>query len=254
MFVTVFYYLVYVQDSLDKAMLMVCIYFCATFLQIPYAMSPMLLWVPSLSRGGFRRVGSILIPWCLISVVVLVCLIVLKEGTTRRVLLICQLVLTCLPSVFLSVGILSKQLSSRVEVRSRSSRSSTAFLLVYSMLVACFGTLCASDLASSAGILGLGITVLLNAIFPLALYSTLNADTKFWRGLGRHNQGGLGSSNGETSTAESMTLRVASTHLQSVLSDLSSLMIDFAVRCCSSLLLHFCEAQKHRRTNLPTHV
>ena len=81
MFVTVFYYLVYVQDSLDKAMLMVCIYFCATFLQIPYAMSPMLLWVPSLSRGGFRRVGSILIPWCLISVVVLVCLIVLKEGT-----------------------------------------------------------------------------------------------------------------------------------------------------------------------------
>lgn len=229
-FASAIYYMVYVQESVDRDMLMLSIFFCATFLQIPYAMSPLLLWVPSLSRRGFRRVGGLLLPWFLSSIIVLVCLVVMKSESVKSILLLCQLIFTCLPSFILCIGILSKKLSSRVEVRSRSSRSSTGFLLVYSVFVACFGAIYASNDSSSVGIIGLGVAVFLNSLQPFMCYRTLNADTKFWRGLGKHNQGGIAASNGQMNReiAESMTLRVASTHLQSVMSDLSSLMIDFA--------------------------
>jgi hypothetical protein len=225
-FITVLYCLVQVKETMDQDILMLSIFYCSTFLQIPYSISPLLLWVTSLSRSGFLKVGSLLLPCFFISIILLACLLVFQNMT----ILICLLLLTCIPSIFLSVGILSKRLHSRVEVRSRSSRSSSEFLLVYSVLVVCFGSMFIADKSSSPGIIGLGVAVFLNTLFPLTLYRTLNADTKFWRGLGQHNQGGISSPNGtaDALVAEAVTLGVASTHLQTVMSDLSRLMIDFA--------------------------
>ncbi|CAE7555984.1 unnamed protein product [Symbiodinium microadriaticum] len=61
------------------------------------------------------------------------------------------------------------------------------------------------------------------------MYRTLLADTKFWRGLGRHNKGGIvASDDSSTITLPELTMRVASSDFQCMLGDVGDLFIDFA--------------------------
>lgn len=231
--VAVFYYLASVPKTIGTNSLMVLILFTATCIQFLCCVSPLLLWVKSLSRGGFQMIGKIIVSGLCCSIAVLVSLLVVGNSNARFGLLIALIALPGVPSVCLSAGLLSRRLSSRVALGSASSRSSSEFLLAYSAAVACFGALCIASESSSVGIIGVGGAVFANAFLPLALFRTFSADTKFWRGLGRHNQGGIGSSSLSASVdaaghgEAAVTLRVASTHLQAVMADLSSLMIDF---------------------------
>ena len=226
----IIYALALVEKSFDKDFLFVMICICAAFLQMPYSVASLMLCVTSLSRSGFKIVGIILTPGLIIIIVVLLCLAMLKNTTMTSVLLGCLFCFTSVPSAALALGILTGKISTRLEVRSRSSRSSTEFLLLYSTLVACFGFFYAADMSSPVGPVGIGFAIFLSSLFPLAKYRTFNADTKYWRGLGRHNRGGIGSTNNavDVQNGQSMTFRIASTHLQTMVSDLSDLMIDFS--------------------------
>jgi hypothetical protein len=215
-------------NTLSTHNIQACTLFCAIFFQIFCSISPLLLWVTSLSHRGFRKVGNIIFPGFILNLVIFISLFFVDSSRFRIGVLLCLVVFTISPCLALAIGILSKKLVSRLEVRSSSSRSTTEFLLVYSSCTACFGSLYSVDDSSVAGMVGLGAAVLLMGLYPLALYRSCVADTKFWRGLGKHNRGGILGSSAEPSRMDTVTLRVASTHLQTVLSDLSSLMIDFA--------------------------
>eukprot|EP01035_Chromulina_nebulosa_P017726 gene17726-23318_t len=153
------------------------------------------------------------------------------------------------PPIILSVGILIGKIACRVQLKSVSNRNAIELLLVFSVLffasnvssVVLFGSSkLESNIVSFNGIsIYLSLVCLIsNFFFPYALYRGLLADTKFWRGLGKHNQGGI-SNGGELSilddvpistrpTASTIELSIASSSFQKMMSDITDITIDFA--------------------------
>jgi serine/threonine protein kinase len=72
------------------------------------------------------------------------------------------------------------------------------------------------------------VTIVMNFFFPLALHRSLLADTKYWRGLGTHNVGGIKSESADTLPKPTMDVQVASTVLQDMMLEVGNIAIDFA--------------------------
>jgi len=79
------------------------------------------------------------------------------------------------------------------------------------------------------------VSCIWNQLFPFALYRTLIADTKFWRGLGRNNKGIKVSKDIEKDSdisvhrPDNLNLSVASSNFQSMMADIGDISIDFAM-------------------------
>jgi serine/threonine protein kinase len=77
------------------------------------------------------------------------------------------------------------------------------------------------------------LSLIFNQIFPFAIYRSLLADTKFWRGLGRHNQRGINVNDdlrdkGVTVSRPAMGLSVINSTLMDMMSNISNITVDFA--------------------------
>jgi serine/threonine protein kinase len=206
----------------------VLITFIAMSCSALYAIPTLLLLQPSVSRNGFWRTGTSLFCWWILSVIVLfACLF--NDSLLVSILLI---VLISLMPILLTAGILLRILPSRVQLSSHSNRLSVELLFVYSILF--LAILVSALLSLSKAVTSLLLSLLIffsSQLFPIALYKSLLADTKFWRGLGKHNRGGITALTGRdrgVSSLPSVTMKVVEFEFQSVLTDTSEWFIDFA--------------------------
>ena len=201
-----------------------------------FTIVPLLLTQNSVSYMAFVRTAWIIGPWYVL------CSLTwglsdLPQATTP--LQIMFWIVSCIPSILLSLGILLKMVPSRIQMGSTSNRASVEYMLVYSCFfvginIACVPRLQNKDLHSlwNLGSLLAIFSILWNQIFPLALHRTLLADTKFWRGLGRHNRGGLsytdGNKTGVSVHKPTVGLAVVTGGLQKMMSEVEDITIDFA--------------------------
>ena len=220
-----------------------------------FSIVPLLLTQKSISPVAFQRTALIIGPWFLL------CLMFWGFSDLRSATHSLQItfwIFSCLPAVVISVGILTKLIPSRIQMGSMSNRASTEYMLVYSVFflginISGVPLLVADDASkiwNLAALLAI-FSIVYNQFFPLALHRTLLADTKFWRGLGRHNKAGLhligASSSGsinnnskggvDSSSASrvsdmvhkpTMDLTVVEGGLQKVLLDIGDITVDFA--------------------------
>lgn len=247
--------LTYLNLSLDMHRLI--LYYCFALLTV-YSIIPVMLVQTSVSASAFWRTFYTILPYWALNTL----LFGLADVGSHTAAIVCHSLFLCfatLPPLLLSLGILTKCLSSRVQLGSNSNRNATELLLVYSIV---FGVVFTAGFSCSNTIKGgsdrdslrLGdqrdsngalpcavvcdvvvvvLTFIINMVFPFALYRTLLADTKFWRGLGRHNQGGLLIDDSLRATGvnlhrPTMELAVASTTLQTALAEIHNLTVDFA--------------------------
>ena len=152
-------------------------------------------------------------------------------------------IFTFFPPQLCCMGILLKRIQSRVQLGSASNRSSVEFLLFYSLAYGVFNITCFATSKSSNSnpnrpfsvVLQLFIIIIFvtGIFFPFAFYRSLLADTKFWRGLGKHNQGGIRFSEQITAgdvAKPTMELAVVGGDLQSMIATIGEhLVIDFAM-------------------------
>ena len=207
---------------------------CSICVIILFSIPPVLLLQPSVSRGGFWRTAFTLIPWwaLLIMIWILSISIGSSYGSIFTILLNLS---TSVPPLFVCGCMLSGQLPSRMQLGSRSNRSCVEFLLCYSIIYAALMLMSTALHMHMASLIGLSMSLFLACqLFPIALYRTLLADTKFWRGLGRHNRGGLvafthtDDCSMPSIALPELTMRVASSDFQNMLGDVGDLFIDFA--------------------------
>eukprot|EP00981_Chlorochromonas_danica_P015148 scaffold10764_cov159-Ochromonas_danica.AAC.2 len=157
-----------------------------------------------------------------------------KRHVTSQVLYLLYLLIATFPPILLSWGILTRRIKSRVQLGSQSNRNGAELLFLYSLIYAIyllFATVIFSSMAIDLTFVIL--TFLFNQIFPWMNHRTLLADTKFWRGLGRHNQGGLEvdevlRKSGADIHRPTMELHFVTSSLQNAMSQVRSLAIDFA--------------------------
>ena len=115
-----------------------------------------------------------------------------------------------LPPLIFHFLYVTGRLRSRIELRSYSAKLSTLFACIYSALLLILNLIeyLKKDGPFPLYLMEIGSSSLfaMNLIFPLAMYKSLIADTKYWRGLGKYNKKGilcsnssdnLGCSNGE---------------------------------------------------------
>jgi tRNA A-37 threonylcarbamoyl transferase component Bud32 len=208
-------------------------YFYFAILTI-YFIAPVLLLQRSVSKLGFWITFFTLFPWWLVCS--LLWFLSLSQGTPQPILegyfIVCS---AAVPSM-VSICVLTKLLSSRVQVGSCSNRNSMEFLLIYASI---FGLLylldlvCGSTDSLKVEILMAVFSFFSNQLFPYALYRTLLADTKFWRGMGKHNSGGIFVNDslrdsGVDIHRPTMELNTVSSSFQEMMTDINEISIDFA--------------------------
>ena len=227
---------------LDVVTQFLVLQFTSLVMLVLYSIVPMLLTQKSVSNVAFRRTALVIAPWF--------CLCTLMWGLSdmrnaTQPMQIVFWVVSCIPALALSLGILCKLISSRIQMGSSSNRASVEYVLVYACFFLGINISCVDDLAAGnthriwvlASLLAT-FSILWNQLFPLALHRTLLADTKFWRGLGRHNRGGLGHE-GKTGLSvhkPTMDLGLVEDGLQKVMMDIEDLSIDFAYLQLTALI------------------
>eukprot|EP00601_Ochromonadales_sp_CCMP2298_P030493 CAMPEP_0173344524 /NCGR_PEP_ID=MMETSP1144-20121109/11436_1 /TAXON_ID=483371 /ORGANISM="non described non described, Strain CCMP2298" /LENGTH=462 /DNA_ID=CAMNT_0014291489 /DNA_START=330 /DNA_END=1714 /DNA_ORIENTATION=+ len=199
---------------------------------VVHAITPVLLVQSSISYHAFWTAFYIITPWWALST--LFWGLSFIGGSTTFPMLVIFLLLSAVPPIVLSVLILGRFIKSRVQLGSLSNRNSIEFMLLYATVyLLTFGVVLFGRYGEQAQyIVSLVITpfsVVLGQLFPFILYRTLLADTKFWRGLGRHNQGGINTDDScDTVSRPTMELSIASTTFQDMMSDVGKISIDFA--------------------------
>lgn len=206
-----------------------------------YSITPVLLIQKSVSSKAFQRVFFILFPYWIITSL----LWGLTFISNNKIQYIFEFIFIFFASILpgsLAFSILLRIIPSRVELLSHSNRNSMEFLLFYSIFFCILYYICLfqgnNHDINLKYLISLIITIvscIWNQLFPFALYRTLIADTKFWRGLGRNNKGIKVSKDIEKDSdisvhrPDNLNLSVASSNFQSMMADIGDISIDFAM-------------------------
>lgn len=218
-----------------------------------YCILPVLLIQKSVSMNGFWRAFFMIFPAWLCEFSIIIALIYfgfISEplSYSMHIVLDTIYIIILIFPIILSSGILLSFIKCRVRLKSVSNRNAIELMFIFSIFYianvivgSIVVDLHGSDNSIAFSCLTFFIvfsSIILNILFPFALYRGLLADTKFWRGLGKHNQGGLNSDAQDTTrdsearitrpTASSIDLSVASTSFQAMMSDISHISLDFA--------------------------
>jgi serine/threonine protein kinase len=225
---------------------------CCLFLIVP-----ILFTQKSISPSSRQCVFVRLLPWFLVSSALWVASTASVNEEIRSILQIIVLfVVSVFPMAF-CIMLISKVIWCRVKFGSASNRACILHLLAFSILYMIFN-ICyiLRDRSQAFEIImaiciGALFCVVIN--FPVTLYRTFLADTKFWRGLGQHNRGGFRKSASQSMVRNSatgshlnlnfdeeeqdrnsnaqeseMNVATASNQFQEMMNDISDVMIDFA--------------------------
>ena len=206
-----------------------------------YAIAPVLLIQKSgISTTGFWNTFYIVGYWYAINSFIWLGSVLAKEFQSKYSLQILFAHFVSVPLIILGVGILTNRISSRIQLGSRSNRASVEFLVlfavafyilsisfaVYAYRQHLYSTDTELFIIAVSTVL---ITLIWNIFFPLSLYRTLVADTKYWRGLGKHNQFKIDDQSKEMQSASTVNVNVAAFTVQNMMSQFSDNCIDFAL-------------------------
>jgi len=225
--------------------------FASLMMLTTFSVVPILLLQRSVTWKAFRTTACITFP-CLVLGTLLWVLTTLYSNSSMLSTLFW--ILSGFPSLCLSFGMRFGLIKSRVHMNSRSARASVDYMLVYSVFYCVMNILGIqpirnyledksyrvhtkfqgdqSDLVLIAAIAAV-LSILWNQLFPWAMYASLLADTKFWRGLGRHNEHGFVVQDGaeldrERKRAPTMDIRLVTHDLQGVMREIGDVAVDFA--------------------------
>jgi hypothetical protein len=211
-------------------------YYGFILLTIYFFIPLMLLQTSASTKALLKTITLFLFPWFFVCTLTW-CLSFILIDVMGLVFLILFIIFSFSIPCFVSVGILLKLLYSRVQVGSLSNRNTTELLLFYTL---CYGIYMIGSVFSfsSSNLLVFEcfftiISFLSNQLFPFAMYRTLIADSKFWRGLGKHNSSGIdvGDSlrnSGIDVHRPTMELNVISSSFQAMMADIHDITVDFA--------------------------
>lgn len=221
--------------------------------------APVLMTQKSISATSFKTVFLRLMPWFAVSTV-LTLIGGLKASNAPALVFQAVLAAIALFPIIYCTLLTFKILWCRVNFASASNRACIQQLFYFSLLLLVFDICFLMQHAGSAlkwiaVVCVFGMHVLV-ASFPISLYRTFLADTKFWRGLGQHNRGGIRRSaslsslsfsgtsihksssralqespdeeNIETFRDSEMNVSTASKQFQDMMNEISDVMIDFA--------------------------
>lgn len=225
--------------------------FASLMMLMTFSVVPLLLLQRSVTYKAFRTTACVIVPWFLLITGMWV-LTTLKVNSPLIMTLFW--ILSGFPSLLLSISMRFGLIKSRVHMNSRSARASVDYMLVYSVFYCIMNILGIrpirkyledktyrvhkefhgdeSDLVLIASIAA-GLSILWNQLFPWAMYVSLLADTKYWRGMGRHNQQGFvvqdeAELDGERKRAPTMDIRLVTHDLQGVMREIGDVAVDFA--------------------------
>lgn len=187
---------------------------------------PVLLTQRSVSKSNFLRGMLLIFPWWLLTSAIFV--YIFSTQSIALIPLVVYIAFAIVPPSVFCVGVVTRWISSRVQIKSTSNRSCFDFLIAYCccycgvyIVFLCGVSVNVAMMLSSAMLLVASIG------YPMTVYFALLADTKFWRGLGVHNNGGI-MNDAENFHKVEMHFAVVSRCLQSMVTEFGEWMIDFA--------------------------
>lgn len=201
------------------------IQYCAMCSALIFSIPPLLLIQPSISNNGFLRILSILLTWFIINSIAWI--LSIQETSYGWSCQVTFLITSFLLPWVLSLGIRLKYIKSRIQFESISNQAGVLLLSFATSLFLLFNIFYVADLSLQLVYLGLTLSLLVsNLLFPWTMHCTLVADTKYWRGLGRHNRDifrGI-----DAIQTPNMTVEVASSEMQDIVQAVNEGLIDFA--------------------------
>lgn len=212
-----------------------------------FMIAPLLLIQSSISYNAMLTCAAYISPWYILCITLWAISHPYHRVPSWKQTVICFWVFACVPPILLGLGLVTRIVQSRIVINSCSNRAAIDHMLFYAVFFITSSGASSTPLFTGNGesqeMLDISIVVavisfFLNQVFPWALYRTLLADTKYWRGLGRHNDGFVAESENQKTgsiTTSSifkpgvMDIRLVTHDLQSAMADMQSIVVDFAL-------------------------
>lgn len=199
-----------------------------------FSIIPVLLTHKSISWKSFYMTFYTVSPWWIVCTL-LWCLTFLSDRDAALAFSIVYIIFSTLFPIFFALLVLTKFISSRIQIGSRSNRNATELFLIYALIygITYLTSLIQGNTQYYTDLVLTILSFIINQLFPYAVYRTLLADTKFWRGMGKHNQGGIHvhddlRNSGIEVHRPTMELTMINSSFQTMMADIDDIAVDFA--------------------------
>lgn len=191
----------------------------------------------SVSTNSFKKCAYVILPWWLLCFSVWCGSLFTKNNCNdARRIEIAFFLIAFLPIVILCFLVYTRKVYTRVHMTSRMHRGAFDFLLVFSIfylssniVIYKFIGIDRNKVHEVTYLLSSSIiSSLWSCFFPYAMFLCLYADTKYWRGIGKRNVGGIRKNSLHNTQQPTMTVNVVSTDFQDMMSNVSDTVLDYA--------------------------